>query len=35
MVPGRIFTGEIVDFLADQVVEFSITGMRAIAQKRN
>lgn len=35
MVPGGRFTGEIIDFVADQVVEFSLAGMRAIAGKSN
>lgn len=35
MVPGGRFTGEIIDFVADQVVEFSLAGMRAIAGKNN
>lgn len=35
MVPGGCFTGEIIDFLADQVVEFSLAGMRAVARKNN
>lgn len=33
MVPGGRFTGEIIDFVADQIVQFSLAGMRAIAQK--
>lgn len=35
MVPGGRFTGEIIDFVADQVVEFSLAGMRAIAADSN
>ena len=35
MVPGGRFTGEIIDYVANQVVEFSLAGMRAIAQKNN
>lgn len=35
MVPGGRFTGEIIDFVADQVVEFSLAGMQAIAGKNN
>jgi TetR/AcrR family transcriptional regulator, regulator of cefoperazone and chloramphenicol sensitivity len=33
MVPGGQFTPEIIDFVAQQVVEFSLAGMRAIAQR--
>ncbi|HET7215233.1 MAG TPA: CerR family C-terminal domain-containing protein [Terriglobia bacterium] len=33
MVPGGRFTGEIIDFVADQIVQFSLAGMRAIAHK--
>jgi TetR/AcrR family transcriptional regulator, regulator of cefoperazone and chloramphenicol sensitivity len=35
MVPGGHFTPEIIDFVAKQVVEFSLAGMRAIAQQNN
>lgn len=35
MVPGGRFTGEIIDFVANQVVEFSLAGMRAIARQTN
>lgn len=35
MVPGGHFTVEIVDFVAQQVVEFSLAGMRAIARQTN
>jgi TetR/AcrR family transcriptional regulator, regulator of cefoperazone and chloramphenicol sensitivity len=35
MVPGGRFTGEIIDFVANQVVEFSLAGMRAITSKNN
>jgi TetR/AcrR family transcriptional regulator, regulator of cefoperazone and chloramphenicol sensitivity len=35
MVPGGRFTGEIIDFVTDQVVEFSLAGMRAIAGKNH
>ena len=35
MVPGGRFTGEIIDFVPGQVVEFSLAGMRAIARKSN
>jgi TetR/AcrR family transcriptional regulator, regulator of cefoperazone and chloramphenicol sensitivity len=35
MVPGGRFTGEIIDFVADQVVEFSLAGMQAIAKQTN
>jgi AcrR family transcriptional regulator len=33
MIPGGHFTPEIVDFIAQQVIDFSLAGMRAIAQK--
>ena len=33
MTPGGCFTPEIIDFVAQQVVDFSLAGMRAIAQK--
>ena len=35
MVPGGQFTAEIIDFIAQQVVEFSLAGMRAIARQNN
>jgi TetR/AcrR family transcriptional regulator, regulator of cefoperazone and chloramphenicol sensitivity len=35
MVPGGHFTPEIIDFVAQRVVEFSLAGMRAIAQQSN
>lgn len=35
MVPGGHFTAEIIDFVAQQVVEFSLAGMRAIAHQEN
>ncbi len=33
MVPGGHFTSEIIDFVADQVIQFSLAGMRAIARE--
>ena len=35
MVPGGHFTAEIIDLVSDQVIQFSLGGMRAIAQKSN
>ncbi|HEX5413367.1 MAG TPA: CerR family C-terminal domain-containing protein [Terriglobia bacterium] len=35
MVPGGHFTAEIIDFVAQQVVEFSLAGMRAVAAQNN
>lgn len=33
MVPGGHFTAEIIDFIARQIVEYSLAGMRAIARQ--
>lgn len=33
MVPGGQFTAEIIDYVAQQVVEFSLAGMRAIGRQ--
>ena len=35
MVPGRHFTSDIIDYVADQVIQFSLAGMRAVAQQGN
>ncbi len=35
MIPGLRFTPEVVDRIADFVADFSLAGMRAVAQNRN
>jgi AcrR family transcriptional regulator len=33
MVPGKHFTSDIIDYVADQVIKFSLAGMRAVGQE--